>query len=130
MTSLQIIQLRAPQWAVDPRINDMIALAAQGLSLTIFGNRYNEAIALRVMHIFSKEAFNGGNPGTGTTGGDGRVAGAIISEREGSISRSYANVGGSGSFSLSKQDLLTTSFGMELASLIAACTFCPMNRTI
>jgi len=123
-TAQQTITLRGPQWATDPRINDLIALAQQGLAAAVFGDRYGEAVGLKVLHQLALESRNGGNPGTGTTSGSG-TGGQITSEREGDLARSYAS-GAGGGYTVDELD--STQYGQELKRLMKACIFMPMNR--
>jgi hypothetical protein len=125
-TAQQTITIRGPQWATDPRINDLIALAQQGLAAAVFGDRYGEAVGLKVLHQLALEARNGGNPGTGTSSGSG-FGGIITSEREGDLARSYG-IGGSGGSGGFIDELDSTQYGQELKRLIRACIFMPMNR--
>lgn len=130
-SALQTVQLRAPQWSTDPRINSLITYAQQGLAAAVFGDRYGEAVGLKVLHLLAVEAINGGNPGTGTDSGDG-TGGLLASESEGDLSRSYTYPGmsksGSGTITASASDLSTTSYGKELLALMSGTIFRPMNR--
>lgn len=120
-TPLQIIQIRAPQFATDPRISDLITMATCKTG-DEFGDCKNEAIALRVMHWLTKDAMAGGN----STDSGIQTSGQIISEKEGDLSRSY---GKTSSKSSSKYgDLATTGPGQELIELMDACLFSPRNR--
>lgn len=132
-TALQTIQLRAPQWGTDPRLVSLIALAKQGMSTTIFKDRYGEAVGLKVLHWLAKEAMAGGDPGSGSSSGTG-ATGQITSEREGQLSRSFADTssgssGSSSGVSAGMEDFKTTSYGRELIQLIKTCCYNPMNRT-
>lgn len=132
-TALQTIQLRAPQWSGDPRIVSLIALAKQGISGTVFGARYGEAVGLKVLHWLAKEAIAGGDPGTGSSSGSG-VSGQVTSEKEGQLSRTFADSssgsgGGVGGVSAGMDELRTTSYGKELLQLIQCTVFNPINRT-
>lgn len=133
-TALQTIQLRAPQWASDPRLVSLIALAKQGMSETVFGERYGEAVGLKVLHMLAKEAIAGGNPGTGTNSGSG-VSGQVTSEKEGQLSRTFADIssggtGSSGGISAGMEEFKTTAYGRELLQLIQCTVFNPINRTV
>jgi hypothetical protein len=128
ITALQTIQLRAPQWASDPRINDLIAYAATGLSASVLGVRYGIAVGLKVCHILAVEQANGGNPGTGTSSGSG-TAGALTSESEGGLSRSYGAAGsGMSGKMLAVTDLDSTAFGTELLTILQSSTLFPRTR--
>jgi hypothetical protein len=127
-TPLQIIFLRAPQWAVDPRLSSvpsLLDLAAEKTG-TIFGEQTSLAIALRVLHWFALEAQRGGNPGTGTNSGMG-ITGRLTSESEGQLSKSF---GDGGSKASRWADLQTTSYGCELIELIRSCAVLPRTRAM
>lgn len=122
-TAQQTIALRAPQWSADPRIAALTTYCQQGLSAEVFGDRYGEAIGLKVLHILALEYRNGGNPGTGTSGGSG-TGGAVTAEREGDLSRSYSTGQASGSW----DDLDSTQYGQELKRLMRSTILSPLNR--
>lgn len=122
LTTLQIITLRTPQFASDARLNDMISLATQ-ITGSAYGSNTNYAIALRVMHWFTREAmFGGTSTNTGIQSG-----GQIKSTKEGKLSRSYATGDTSKNFN-SESDLLSTGFGKELMNLTTGSIVLPMNR--
>lgn len=125
-TASQIIAVRAPQWAGDPRESDMIELAGFFAAASSFGDKHQYALALRVMHWYALEERAGGNPGSGggTSGGSGQ-AGSVKSEKEGDLARSY---GMSDKVSAGNSDLSQTSYGIELMALIRACFFKPRTR--
>jgi hypothetical protein len=122
VTPLQIIQLRAPQWAADPRLSsspNLIDLAAQQTG-TIFAGTPDQtplAIALRVLHWFASEAQKGGTPGTGSSSGMG-ISGRVSSETEGQLSKSFGDPGKSAA---RWANLSSTSYGCELIELIRSC---------
>ena len=99
-TVTQIITLRAPSYASDARLPDFITLSEESTSDTAFGDSYNNAVALRVMHWLAlEEQARAG------------VGGAVTQVKTGDLSMSFAN-------SVSGGDLLQTSYGMELKALI------------
>ena len=114
MNALQIVNLRAPQWATDPRVNDLIVYAREMTSQEAFGMNTERAIALRVLHMLAIEAQRNGNPGTGTSSGQGE-AGQLTQESEGQLSKSFS----SGSNAAKRYGALsTTVYGQELIELI------------
>jgi len=123
MPVIEIITLRAPQFAAIPRLAGLITLSTSLTSASLFKDKYNYAVALRVMHWLTKEQIDGGNL---TTISGISTPGAISSESEGETSRSYAvsSSSGMGSF----EDLKTTGFGKELFQLIRGCSFSPRTR--
>jgi hypothetical protein len=129
LSTLQIIALRAPQWVNDPRTTNMIIYAKEGLSQANIGTRYDEAIALKVLHIYAVEARNGGNPGAAVTTSGTANAGAVSSETEGDLSRSYTNFsGGANSSRASVDDYMSTQYGQELMKLLRSSVITAMTR--
>lgn len=129
LSTLQIIALRAPQWVNDPRMANMIIYAKEGLSQANIGTRYDEAIALKVLHIYAVEARNGGNPGATVTTSGTANAGAVTSEAEGDLSRSYATFsGGANSSRASVDDYMSTQYGQELMKLLRSSVITAMTR--
>lgn len=106
-----ITTVLAPQYAADPRIPDLIALAELETS-TCYGDKYNYAVALRVCHELALDDLRGGS-GDGTDSGSGE-AGSITSEKEGDLARSYGKVG---SGSSSGSALSQTRWGLKLIGL-------------
>lgn len=123
MTPQEYIAVRAPQYAIDPRIDNMVTIADE-LTGTEFGARYNYAVALRVLHWKAREEMHGGT-NDGTNSGTG-TAGAIQSESEGQLSRSYGQGAGSDRYG----DLATTVYGQELIELMNACLMLPRTRAM
>lgn len=119
MTAAEIIALRAPQFSIDPRLSNLIALASTMTGL-VYGAQLQSAIALRVMHWMTME-----QRGNGQLGNSG-AAGGITSESEGQLSRSYGSV--SSVHADKYPDLAQTAFGCELIALTRSVTFSPMNR--
>jgi hypothetical protein len=126
-TPQNIIAVRAPEWASDPRLDDMVALAELQTSEGCFGEKYDHAVALRVMHWMASEKVAGGDPGTGTSSGGGS-AGSVKSEKEGELQRAYG--GGSLVTAQRNADLSTTQFGRELMELMDACIISARTRFV
>jgi len=122
LTAIAIISLRTPQFASDSRLTDLIALAQSQTSATAFGAQTDMAVALRVMHWLTLEARNGGV--ADVTSGSG-ASGALSSESEGQLSRSY-NV--SAAAVKRYPDLASTQWGMDLIALMNGCILGPTNR--
>ena len=127
LTAQQVITMRAPQWASDPRLSDLITYSQQGLSSTVLKTRWGEAVGLKVLHILALDKASGGNPGVGTDTGDGRGAN-VSSEKVGSLSKSYHNT----IMSLDGRvnDLTTTSYGLELLTLMRSVSPSFVNRAM
>ena len=116
----KIIELRTPQFTTDPRLSDLITLAKE-ITGSEFGDCYNQAVALRVMHWLTLESINGGDS---TNSGSGS-AGRITSEKEGKLAlrRSKSN-------DTNYDDLSSTQYGTELIALIKGCILSARNRLI
>ena len=125
MNALQIITLRAPQWATDSRVSGLIEYAREITSAESFGLDSERAIALRVLHIFATEDMRKGNPGTGTSSGTGH-AGMITEQSEGQLSMSF---GVNSQWANQRYgNLSTTIYGQELIELIRMNVFAPRTR--
>ena len=110
MIARDIVTLRAPELATDmDRVDDLIELSKSGLDSKALGSRYQEALALRVMHWLTMEGRHG-------------VGGPVTSETEGSLSRSYGISG--------MHNLDSTSYGQELKDLIRSTVFAARNRMV
>lgn len=109
MTAAEIVALRAPAYADDSRLSEMITLAEANLSSTAYGDHYNQAVALLVLHWYTKEERGG-------------AGGPIASEKEGGLARSYSVT------SSAWDDLASTSWGVELNQLTKRVMFKPLNR--
>lgn len=115
MSVQTIIAAYAPAFASDSRLPTFITLATNQTATDRFGVNYELAIALRACHMMAR------NPTVGMG-----AAGAVTSETEGEISRSY---------SIPKYlqekygDLCSTPYGAQLAQLIEGNIFPDMVAT-
>jgi hypothetical protein len=109
MTVMEIIQLRAPQYATDPRIPMLTELAFEfvGDKIPEVTPR-NFAVALQVLHWLT----------ISDRAGDGSEAplGAIVEEKEGELTVKYGNTGLNVMYHTSdlKAELGQTIWGKEL----------------
>ncbi len=92
-----IIGLRSAVIAAKGNLDDMIVLAESKLSEDTFGDHYNEAVALLVLHLYTVDARGG-------------AGGAVTSEKEGQLARSYASTDSSIAYA-------STNYGQELIQL-------------
>jgi hypothetical protein len=99
MTTQEIIEARAPDLAAAnaARIPALIVLATARTSTRLFAANYQEAIALRVLHMLVSDSRGG-------------ASGPVASEAEGGLSRSYA-------VQASQTDLQSTPYGQDLIRL-------------
>lgn len=111
MTIEQILDTIAPQFSTVINRADFITIAIGRISCTMFGDRYNLAVALRTAHDMTVAGVNNGSNGFAYNG-------LITSEREGDLSRTFGTNGGSAN---NYSDLLTTSYGNQLYGLIKGC---------
>lgn len=108
LTITEIVVLRKPSLSGDSRLTSMIDLAETRLNECTFGDNYNEAVALYVLHMYEQSDRNGSG-------------GPITSEKEGQLSRSFGATASSGS-------LGDTSWGRELERLTKSLHLLPRNR--
>jgi len=108
MTITEIITLRSAAVAAKTDLALMIELAETRLSEDTFGDNYEEAVALLVLHYY---AIN-------DRGGAG---GQVTSESEGQLSRSFG-------VAASKSLWASTSWGQELIQLTSSLHLLPRNR--
>jgi len=116
-----IIELRTPQYKDDPRLDGLITYAT-ALTGAEFGECYNNAVALRVMHMMAKESIREGS----TTDTGVGYAGRVLSKKEGKLAISFGQ--GGGNTNNKHGDLNTTTYGQELIALMDGCLFLPRNR--
>ena len=108
MTITEIVVLRNPALSGDSRLTSMIELAETRLQECTFGDNYNEAVALYVLHMYEVSDRSGSG-------------GPITSEKEGQLSRSFGATASSGA-------LGDTSWGRELERLTKSLHVFPRNR--
>ncbi len=113
LTSAQIVALREPTYGAKSDLADMIAYAETQLSEDTYGDQYANAVALLTMHFYAKQVSKTGD-----------AAGAVTSETEGRLSRSFDASKGS----VYASDWSTTKWGQELLQLTQSVVFFPRNR--
>ena len=118
------VEALCPGKESDSRLDAFLEAASYFVAESMFGDKYDYALALVVCHMFALEAMGGGNE---TTPGSG-VAGGIKSEKEGALSQSYGSI--SSNISENKQYWGQTSHGMNLMALWDACILMPRTRWI
>lgn len=117
-TAKEIVILRRPQTPDDARLLDFIALSELQTSSNAFGDQYNYAVALRVLHWLTMEEIHGAGPDVAGSGSSGTaIAGSILQEKEGDLSRQY---GSSLVVAQRNPDLVSTQYGNELLQLMKA----------
>lgn len=114
MTALQAFRLIAPEFAArsDADVNVILDFVVNELSPSKFGSDYEQAHAYLAAHFLAWQ----GIIAAGSTSG-AATGGAVVSEKEGDLSRSYAdnsNQSGGGSF---MSNLDRTAYGLEYRRL-------------
>ncbi len=107
-TITEIVVLLDPTKSGDSRLTAMIELAELNLSEDVFGDHYNQAVALLVLHLYEMSSRTGSG-------------GAITSEKEGQLSRSFAAVASAIAWG-------STSWGQELIHLTQSLNVFPRTR--
>jgi hypothetical protein len=123
-TVAEIVALKSPDYASDPRINDFDTLAKFHVAQSAFGDKWVYARALLVLHWLTLESQGGGSSSSSGSG----VVGGIKSEKEGDLARSYGTIGGA----INERNvyLMSTAFGAELVQLWRACLILPQSRRV
>lgn len=110
MTTLEVFRLVAPEFSAvnDATVNNAITFVSDEISESKFGSQYNKALAYLAAHFLAWQAVIAN---TGSTSG-AAVGGRIISEKEGDLSRSYADNGSQISTTYT-DNLERTAYGLE-----------------
>ncbi len=101
LSSVDIIEIQCPDLFNDANRSNWIELAELQTDVCTFGTKYSLAVALRACHMY---AIGPANRSSGESG-------AVSSEKEGDLSKSY-NTGKQNS------DLDQSSYGRQLQGLI------------
>jgi hypothetical protein len=120
-TPQEIVLLRVPSLSGDPRLGDFETLA-KGQTGTAFGDCYNLAVALRMLHWLTLDARAGAAIGAGAS------TGGVKSEKEGDLSRSYGTT--ASAIAERYPDLSQSIYGLELIQLQKSCLMLPRNRMV
>jgi Protein of unknown function (DUF4054) len=107
MTIEQILDTIAPQFSTNPAKSSYIEMAMLRTSTCQFGNKYDMAVAYRAAHDMTV-AGEGSDSGVS-------YGGLVVSEREGDLSRSYADLS---TKATGYSSLLSTTYGQALYGLI------------
>lgn len=113
MTTLETFRLVAPEFSAvnDATVNNAITFVSDEISESKFGSLYTKALAYLAAHFFAWNAI----ATAGSTSG-AAVGGRIVSEKEGDLSRSYADNGSQVSSSFT-DNLERTAYGLEYKRL-------------
>jgi len=117
LTIKDIIELRSPEFFLNPNLDKYIELAQQRVNQYTFDKHYENAVALTVLHMMALTERSDGNAG---------ASGSIKSQKEGQLSQSFSNIGGNSTFG--SHDLSQTSWGMEFQDLIRDLGYVFTNR--
>lgn len=118
-----IIELRASNYKDDPRIDDLLILAAGRIGCSISGQNKELALALQCLHwmTISDRSGNGGVDGSGAG------VGSVIEEEEGDLTLRYSGAVG-GSSKSESHELDQTPWGIELKELLRGSFVYPRTR--
>lgn len=125
-TAKEIIELKSPSLVGDSRVDDFISLAELTVSENTFGDKYQYALALVVLHQITLDAQGGGSSSSSGSG----VGGGIKSEKEGDLQRTYGSFSSSGETSHRKEYWNSTIFGQEYWQLMQTCLLLPRTRLV
>jgi len=120
MDALATFRALASEFAAktDDEVNTMIELAKPHVTVR-FGSFYEQALAYYAAHMFAIQALIAESGGTSSA----LTAGEVVSEKEGDLSRSYAQQ------TTSESDLLDkTYYGKEFKALAKKCIVTVMVR--
>lgn len=113
MSVTELLSAIAPAYAADPRVGTFMPIAMQRTNRNVFGANYEYAVALRIAHMIDRNPSN--QPGS---------AGAVTSESEGQLSRSYSIPR---ELQAKYGDLCSTPYGCQLAELMEGNVIGLMN---
>jgi hypothetical protein len=126
LSIIEIIEIRTPQFIASTRLSKLIELASL-LTSNEFGEFFNLAVALRVMHWLTKESMQGGNLDIHSGFGN---SGSVSEKHEGQLGISFSGGASNEQLHLKYVDLVTTSFGLELIDLIKSNYITIRNRMV
>lgn len=120
MEPLSAFRALAPEYVAktDDQVNIMLELAKPHVSTERFGSFYAQALAYYAAHLFSSQAQVQAYGSTSAA----VTAGAVTSEREGDLQRSYAQ----GAKDITPLD--RTSYGQEFKALAKRCVIPALTR--
>lgn len=128
MTQLEIFRKIAPEFKQipDDEVQGMLDLAGDILSKKRFGKMYDRAVALLAAHQFTLQTMiaNDENAGAATS----LTSGALVSEREGDLQRSYGGMASSSSGDDMDSLLKKTVYGLQFLALRSMCVVPVMTR--
>jgi len=125
-TPEEIIAVKCPSSATDPRLTDLIDLAKFYISENIFLTKFNLALALLVCHQLTLEAQGNGDS---SSSGNGAIGG-IRRLREGELEKEFNQMFQGNSIRENNLYLSQTPAGQELLMLYNACILMPRNRFV
>lgn len=120
MTAAEYVSLMAPQYSSLDRLGGLVTLAKNTMDSGIFGDKYEYAVALMVLHWLTIETMCGGD---NTNSGGVSISGAVTGYKEGDVQISYT-----APTSIRREDLNATTYGRELKALQVAVSFKARTR--
>lgn len=120
-TITEVLTFKGPGFVGDSRLTGLETAAGMYLAYSTYGDKWIYAKALLVLHWLTLDARGGGSSSASANG----IHGAVKSEKEGSLSRTYAVPS---NLSERRAYLMSTSYGAELLDLSNTVVFGPINR--
>lgn len=110
MTALETFRFVAPEFATktDLEVNSALEFASSELSESKFGTDYTKALAYLAAHFLAWQITVLSGSATGAATG-----GRIVSEKEGDLSRSYADNSGNQTTGTYTDNFERTAYGLE-----------------
>lgn len=128
MTQLEMFRKIAPEFQQisDDEVQGMLDLVGDILSKKRFGKMYDRAVALLAAHQFTLQTLIANDENAGAT--TLLTSGALVSEREGDLQRSYGGMASSSSGDDMDSLLKKTVYGLQFLTLRSMCIVPVMTR--
>lgn len=128
MTQLEMFRKIAPEFAQisDEEVQGMLDLVGDILSKKRFGKMYDRAVALLAAHQFTLQTLIASDENAGAA--TSLTSGALVSEREGDLQRSYGGMSSSSSGDDMDSLLKKTVYGLQFLTLRSMCIVPVMTR--
>lgn len=128
MTQLEIFRKIAPEFQQisDDEVQGMLDLVGDILSKKRFGKMYDRAVALLASHQFTLQTMIASDENAGAA--TSLTSGALVSEREGDLQRSYGGMASASSGDDMDSLLKKTVYGLQFLTLRSMCIVPVMTR--
>lgn len=128
MTQLEMFRKIAPEFQQisDDEVQGMLDLVGDILSKKRFGKMYDRAVALLAAHQFTLQTMIASDENAGAA--TSLTSGALVSEREGDLQRSYGGMASASSGDDMDYLLKKTVYGLQFLTLRSMCIVPVMTR--